>query len=211
MISYNCRNMAFQYQKGHKPVFKGLSIAFNLGTNILLVGDNGTGKSTLGKLLCGIFRPSQGTIEYDNEIIYNLTPIKRISRAYYIYQTNHLQFIKSTLQHEILLTEKITNKYSDMNLYREFYLPADLGTNPFDLSINQAWRFMLFLSTIVEPVLLFIDEIPSFSNHRNQQALMSLFHRRNNSNLITIFSFQRNIDYSFNRVLNISTNGVINE
>jgi len=48
---------------GNKLVFKDVSFALEQGSILLLVGPNGTGKSTLLKLLAGLDQPSAGRIE----------------------------------------------------------------------------------------------------------------------------------------------------
>lgn len=45
------------------PALEGVSFAVEKGETVGIVGQNGAGKSTLLKLLCGVTRPSSGTLE----------------------------------------------------------------------------------------------------------------------------------------------------
>ncbi len=54
-------NIWYSYP-GQKPVLKGVSITAGKGEIIGVTGPNGTGKSTLLKILAGIYKPSKGTI-----------------------------------------------------------------------------------------------------------------------------------------------------
>lgn len=47
---------------GHKLIFKNVSLKFHAGDAALLTGDNGTGKSTLLKVIAGLTAPSAGKI-----------------------------------------------------------------------------------------------------------------------------------------------------
>ncbi|MGW6157255.1 ATP-binding cassette domain-containing protein, partial [Streptomyces sp. NPDC055144] len=58
--SLTCSALSFQWQDG-TPVLDGLSLAIGRGRTGL-VGTNGTGKSTLLRLLAGQLTPSQGSV-----------------------------------------------------------------------------------------------------------------------------------------------------
>ena len=57
------RDLAFSYKKS--PVFNGINLAFPQGGIYGLLGENGVGKTTLLKLICGLLRPSQGFCSVD--------------------------------------------------------------------------------------------------------------------------------------------------
>ncbi|MBR6764226.1 MAG: ABC transporter ATP-binding protein, partial [Clostridia bacterium] len=61
VCSLDIRNLTFSYPNG-KPVFDGANLSFEAGKLHALVGENGTGKSTLLKLLSGVYAPSAGAI-----------------------------------------------------------------------------------------------------------------------------------------------------
>jgi len=50
----------------YKQVLKGVNMEISYKDQILITGEVGTGKSTLLKLLCGYFYPTQGNIKYDS-------------------------------------------------------------------------------------------------------------------------------------------------
>ncbi|MCL2775087.1 MAG: ABC transporter ATP-binding protein/permease [Oscillospiraceae bacterium] len=53
-------NVCFSYPKTDKPVLNGVSFEILPGERIALVGENGAGKSTIVKLLCGLYKPDSG-------------------------------------------------------------------------------------------------------------------------------------------------------
>ncbi|MER7198903.1 ABC transporter [Streptomyces sp. CB01635] len=66
--SLTCSGLSFQWQDG-TPVLDGLSLAIGRGRTGL-VGTNGTGKSTLLRLLAGQLAPSQGSVTVGGSLAY---------------------------------------------------------------------------------------------------------------------------------------------
>jgi len=58
------RDVHFAYPKGN-PVLRGADLEIAAGTTTALIGDSGSGKSTVAKLLLRFYDPSAGTIELD--------------------------------------------------------------------------------------------------------------------------------------------------
>jgi ABC-type multidrug transport system ATPase subunit len=199
------RDARFAYTSATIPVVNDLTDTFSPGQSVMIVGDNGTGKSTLGKLICGIIMPSKGEITVSGLFLYKLSPQKRIHLAYYINQINQLQFLHGSLKAEIKAFEKLSGGSFNESIYKSFFLPPDLECNPFELSVSQAWRFSLFLTTILNPHVLFVDEIPSPTNERNLNVLRKLLERRKAENGITFFSYQRKINLDFDKLISLDT------
>ena len=59
------RNVEFRYPGAQRPVLSGLELTVEAGTSLAVVGLNGAGKTTLAKLVCGLYEPTQGTVEVD--------------------------------------------------------------------------------------------------------------------------------------------------
>nr|WP_202897521.1 ABC transporter ATP-binding protein [Actinopolymorpha pittospori] len=59
------RDVTFTYPAQEKPTFTRLSLTVPAGQALAVVGENGVGKSTLIKLLCGLYAPDSGTVRID--------------------------------------------------------------------------------------------------------------------------------------------------
>src|SRR5690606_29491730 len=55
-------------RRGHRVLFRGLSFALAPGEALQVVGANGTGKSSLLRIVAGLLRPFEGTIEHDGAV-----------------------------------------------------------------------------------------------------------------------------------------------
>jgi ATP-binding cassette subfamily B protein len=58
-------DVGFQHQSANKPALKGITFEVERGQTIAFVGPSGAGKTTLVKLLVGLYRPNMGHIYYN--------------------------------------------------------------------------------------------------------------------------------------------------
>lgn len=61
-VSVEFRDVTFRYEEGQEDILSHLSFKIEPGQKIALVGNNGAGKSTIVKLLCGFYMPTEGDV-----------------------------------------------------------------------------------------------------------------------------------------------------
>lgn len=65
-------NVTFTYPNRHKILLKNVNLTVSSGERIGVIGDNGSGKSTIVKLLLGLCKPTRGRVElFGEEVSYN--------------------------------------------------------------------------------------------------------------------------------------------
>ncbi|MBO4859521.1 MAG: ABC transporter ATP-binding protein [Treponema sp.] len=65
------KNVAFNYEGSDKKIFEKLSFKIRAGEKVALVGNNGAGKTTIVKLLCGLYPPTEGEIFVNGKLLWN--------------------------------------------------------------------------------------------------------------------------------------------
>ncbi len=70
-------NVHFTYPKTDPKVLDGVSFSVRPGEHVALVGENGSGKSTIVKLLFGLYQPNEGRITVNGTDIRELSPKQR--------------------------------------------------------------------------------------------------------------------------------------
>lgn len=61
------QGVSFRYPDAKGEVLKNISLTIYSGQHVAVVGENGAGKTTFIKLLCGLYRPTSGRIFLDGE------------------------------------------------------------------------------------------------------------------------------------------------
>jgi ATP-binding cassette subfamily B protein len=64
----------FTYPGSERPALSGVSFTLGAGEKVALVGENGAGKTTITKLLLGLYQPDQGRITLDSVDLRELEP-----------------------------------------------------------------------------------------------------------------------------------------
>jgi ABC-type multidrug transport system fused ATPase/permease subunit len=79
-LSIEFKNVYFKYEGTDQYILKNFNLKINAGEKVALVGENGVGKTTLTKLLCGFYKVSAGSIcinginlcEFNRDYLYTL-------------------------------------------------------------------------------------------------------------------------------------------
>lgn len=84
-VSFRKENQTRLFGRERQEVLHGLSIDLKEGECLGIIGESGSGKSTFGRVLCGLLAPDSGTVRLDGLDLYGRprAPTKRaFSRAF---------------------------------------------------------------------------------------------------------------------------------
>lgn len=114
------KDVSFIYPGTNKKTLSHLSFKINPGEKIALVGNNGAGKTTIVKLLCGLYMPSEGKILINGHEIreFNLEEYMKILSV--VFQDSE------PLAFDILTNVKANDSDIDMNKFEDSITKAGL-------------------------------------------------------------------------------------
>lgn len=139
----SCKELSFRYEKDGPEVVNGLSLEIKKGELFALLGGNGTGKTTLLKLLAGLEKPSRGKLRVNGSL--GVLP-----------QDPQALFVKKTVREDLLeLCGDGAKAARAASLCR---LDGLLDRHPFDLSGGEQQRAALAKILLLAPDILLLDE-----------------------------------------------------
>jgi len=94
------RDVSFTYPNDQKEVLKNISFTINAGENVAIIGKIGSGKSTIEKLLLGLYQPTKGSILIDDIDINQIDPTDLRENISYVPQD--ISLIRGTLRENIV-------------------------------------------------------------------------------------------------------------
>lgn len=169
------QNVHFQYAEGQK-VLENVSFEISKGSKLLVLGASGKGKTTLIRLIAGLYRPNIGEISAYTDVYSDVGKLLSISIAAQesILFTKSIKdnikmvnpFISEKEYHKICKLVEIEDLICDGNSQNKTV--ADIGSN---LSKGQMQRIALARALAKEADLYIFDEPISGLNHWMQNRV----------------------------------------
>lgn len=143
------------FAAGDRNIIDGLDIEIRAGERIVLLGENGCGKTTLMRMLARLNKPNDGALSQ------TITKSKKanskwFSKVGYVYQNPTYQLFMPTLLSEISFKAK--SEETAMEMINAFGLSGLEQRHPQSLSEGQKRRASIAAVCASEPTVLFLDE-----------------------------------------------------
>jgi ATP-binding cassette subfamily C protein LapB len=175
------RNVDFKYPGAPTPALANVSVVVAPGERIGVIGRVGSGKSTFGKLLCGLYAPIEGTILVDGVEIRSYSPAVLRQGVGYLGQDAEL--LSGTLRENIVLGRPTATELEIQSVVKlagvdAFASPHPLGlSQPIGergrgLSGGQKQAVALARLLLRKPRLLFLDEPSSAMDVNSETELI---------------------------------------
>lgn len=152
---------------GRLEVLQGISLTVNTGEVVAIIGDSGTGKTTLLHLLGALDRPDQGTVSYDGQDVFQQNDGSlsrwRNHSVGFIFQFHHLLPEFSALENvamPALIGGESLRKAQQRAaiLLEQLGLQSRLDHRPSELSGGEQQRVAVARALMNQPALVLADE-----------------------------------------------------
>ena len=164
--SLEIRNLIFK--RNARTILSIDNLKFSYGNIIGIVGENGIGKSTFAKIVCGLYKTNGEEILKDNR---RFNRINRIKESLLVMQEVNYQLFTDTVFDEILLTSKIRDKNIINTYLKDMELENIIDRNPHTLSGGQKQRVIILSALLSGKKILFFDEPTSGLDYRNMKIV----------------------------------------
>lgn len=173
-------NVSFKYKESNQ-ILNNLSFNIHDGEIVAIVGKNGSGKSTIGKLIAGILKLKQGNIFIDDlDIKKNQKEIR--NKVGIVFQNPENQIIFNSIEDELSFALKDLSKQEVDKRITDALKKVDMldfkGKDLYNLSLGQKQRIMIAEILAKNPKYLIFDEpttmIDSIGKEKIYQIIKSL-------------------------------------
>lgn len=172
-------------------ILQDFSAEFPVGEITAVTGKNGTGKTTLAKLIVGILKPQSGKILVDGENISGESLAQRGMRIGYVMQNPERQIFSETVVEEMRYGLKNLNLPEEeiqgrVDAYLEFFgLSHHKESFPFILSHGEKQRLVLAAILAMKPKYLILDE-PTASLDQKRKTVLGEYLKKMDCGIIVI-------------------------
>lgn len=193
------KDLLFEYEEGIKTI-DHISFQIEKGTYTTILGHNGSGKSTIAKLLMGLLERQSGDIIVGGIPLTeeHLNDVR--SQIGIVFQNPDNQFIGATVRDDIAFglenmcvdprqMDDIINEYAKKVNMLEF-----LDHEPTKLSGGQKQRVAIAGILAMSPSIIILDEATSMLDPKGKKEINALVHQLNKDKNITILSITHDIE-----------------
>ena len=211
-------NLCFEYEPGLKTIHS-ISFQIKKGEYVAILGHNGSGKSTIAKLLIGLLEKKSGNIIIDHKEL-NLENLYKIrEKIGIVFQNPDNQFIGATVRDDIAFgLENICIPREKMDELIERYakrvrMDQFLDHEPTKLSGGQKQRVAIAGILAMSPSIIILDESTSMLDPRGRKEINELIRELKEDKEMTIISITHDIEEAKNadRILLLNKGEIVGD
>lgn len=193
------KNVSFQYQSDASFTLKDVSFNIPKGQWTSIVGHNGSGKSTIAKLMIGIENVKSGEIFYNNQTITDDNFEKLRKDIGIVFQNPDNQFVGSIVKYDVAFGlenhavphDEMHRRVSEALKQVDMLERADYEPNA--LSGGQKQRVAIASVLALNPSVIILDEATSMLDPDARQNLLDLVRIVKSEHNITIISITHDL------------------
>jgi ABC-type bacteriocin/lantibiotic exporter with double-glycine peptidase domain len=175
------RNVTFGYDRSLPPILNHFSLKINAGESVAFVGFSGCGKSTITKLISGLYEPWEG------EILLDGVPLKQVNRALLINSLSvvnqDITLFEGTIADNIKMWDESIEDFSMVMAANDAQIHKDIAERPgaYNAMLNengknfsggQRQRIEIATALAKDPTILVLDEGTSALDPKTEEQVM---------------------------------------
>jgi ABC-type multidrug transport system ATPase subunit len=175
MKAIELNNVSFHYP--NNPIFKNISAKFSTGEKIALLGENGTGKTTLLKMMSTLLKPNDGVIQHLDET-YEMDKHNIRRQIGVCLEDSHLLRNFTVVENLRIYQKLYTDVYEPEKIYawlEKFRMQLYRETLIQHLSQGEQKKISLIKAFLHEPPVLLLDEPTNSLDQDSKNALSEIF------------------------------------
>ena len=176
------KNISYTFKETNINALSNISFKVKRGEKIALMGDVGSGKTTILEMLAGVYKPNNGKIFINNNDIKNISLSDLRNFIGYVPQStflfsdtieNNIKFGKDKASlSEVVLSAKTSCLDEDIKSFKDGYKTL-LGERGVNLSGGQKQRLAIARALIKNPKILILDDSLSAVDTETEEMILN--------------------------------------
>ena len=180
-------------------VLENIELEMHGGKVYGLIGANGSGKTVLMKMICGLMTPSSGVIKYNDKIVnkgnaYLINIGICIEKPELLENMTALDNLLFFAQFRNIVSEKEINKWL---IHFELYNVRNKKLKEFSLGMKQ--KMAIILAIMEDPCIILLDEVTNSLDVNSRKILFNLIDKFKKEGKIILY-----VNHNFDEVKKVS-------
>lgn len=213
------KNVTYKYPDSKKILINDLNLTIKKGEKLAIVGETGSGKSTIIKLIIGLLKNYQGKILISNEDLNKLNLNNLYNHITYISQESPI--FAGTLRENIIFDKKVKDeeiiKVLKLVSLEKFYqrlengLDTDLGERGIKMSGGERQRVALARLFFEDTSIVILDEATSAMDNITEKEVMTNIMKNSKEKTLIIIAHRLETIKNVDKILVLSAGKIIEE
>ena len=185
--SLELKGVTFGYSKLSPPLIEDFSLTLSPGKSVAFVGESGCGKSTISRLISGLYRPWAGEILFDGKPVTGIdrdlftSSVAVVNQDIILFEdtaANNIRMWDNSIEDfEVILAARDARIHDDI-MQREGGYSYRLRDGGLDFSGGQRQRIEIARVLAQDPTILILDEATSALDAKTEYEVVSSIKER---------------------------------
>lgn len=194
------KNVSFRYGSEERYALQDVSFDINEGEWLAIVGHNGSGKSTMAKLLNGLQFPQEGEITVDGTKLSEESVWDIRKSIGMVFQNPDNQFVGTTVEDDVAFglenngieREEMIHRVKDS--LKRVKMDPFLSQEPHHLSGGQKQRVAIAGVLALRPAIIILDEATSMLDPRGRAEVLETVRALKGEKALTVISITHDLE-----------------